>query len=55
MSKNLQEWIIEEWTSDFDVKPSVQDLKTIGSFMTYAKQIYSKIGEPIKIISVSIL
>lgn len=55
ISKYLQEWVIEEWTSDFDVKPTAQDLKTIGNFMTYAKKMYTKMSDPIKIISVSIL
>jgi len=40
INKCLQEWIIEEWTTDSD-KPTVLNLKSIGDFMTYAKNIYS--------------
>lgn len=43
INKHLQEWITEDWTSNFDVKPNDQDLKTIGDFMTYAKEVYSRI------------
>lgn len=44
ISEYLQEWIIEEWTFDFDVKPTVQDLKSVEDFKKYAYQIYSKIS-----------
>jgi len=37
----LQEWIIEEWTTDSNDKPTVLNLKTVGDFMTYAKNCYS--------------
>lgn len=45
ISKYLQEWIIDEWTSDFDAKPQAQHLQTIGDFTTYAKGYYSQISE----------
>lgn len=48
INKNLQEWIVEEWTSDFDSKPTVQNLQTIGDFMTYAKGYYLQISQLIK-------
>lgn len=41
MSNHLQEWIIEEWTTDFNDKPTVLNLKTIGDFITYSKNVYS--------------
>lgn len=41
MSKHLQEWIIEEWTTDFDDKSTILHLKTIGDFITYSKNVYS--------------
>lgn len=44
----LQEWIIEEWTSDIDVKPEIENLKTVRSFLDYAKGFYLKISELIK-------
>lgn len=44
ISKYLQEWIIKEWTFDFDVKPTVQDLKSIEDFKMYAYQFYSNIN-----------
>lgn len=42
ISKYLQEWIIEDWTYDFDIKPRDQDLQTIEDFINYAKQFCSK-------------
>lgn len=39
INKYLQEWIIEEWKTDD--KPTVVNLKTVGDFMTYAKNVYS--------------
>ncbi|KAE9528149.1 hypothetical protein AGLY_012571 [Aphis glycines] len=47
MSKHLQEWIIEEWTTDFDNKPTILHLKTIGDFITYSKNVYSMTSKPI--------
>lgn len=41
INQYLQEWIIEEWTTDSDDKPTVLNLKTVGDFMTYAKNVYS--------------
>lgn len=41
----LQEWIVEEWTADFDDKPTIENLKTVGDFMTYAKCVYSTISK----------
>jgi len=41
INKYLQEWITEEWTTDSDNKPTVLNLKTVGDFMTYAKNVYS--------------
>ncbi|VVC29565.1 Armadillo-type fold,Domain of unknown function DUF2428, death-receptor-like,Armadillo-like helical [Cinara cedri] len=48
INKHLQEWITEEWTSEFDVKPKIEDLKTVGNFNDYAKGFYSKISGLIK-------
>lgn len=39
MSKHLQEWIIEKWTTGLD-KRIVLLLKTIGDFITYSKNVY---------------
>lgn len=41
INKNLQEWIIEEWPADSVNKPTVLNLKSVGDFMTYAKNVYS--------------
>uniref|UniRef100_A0A2H8TRY6 tRNA (32-2'-O)-methyltransferase regulator THADA n=2 Tax=Melanaphis sacchari TaxID=742174 RepID=A0A2H8TRY6_9HEMI len=41
MSKYLKEWIIEEWTTDYDEKLKVLNLKTVKDFMTYSKNFYS--------------
>lgn len=41
INKYLQDWIIEEWTIDSDNKPTVLNLKSVGDFMTYAKNVYS--------------
>lgn len=43
INNNLQEWIVEEWTNDFNIKPTGQNLQTIGDFITYAKDYYSQI------------
>ena len=40
ISKYLQEWIIEEWTTDFCDKPTVLNIKTVGDFMNYAKNVH---------------
>lgn len=42
INKNLHEWIIKEWTYDLDVKPTTHDLSSIGNFMAYAKEFYTK-------------
>lgn len=42
INKNLNEWIIEEWTHDLDVKPTIYDLSSIGNFMAYAKEFYTE-------------
>lgn len=48
INKDLQEWIIDEWISDFDVKPKIEDLDTVGHFIAYATEFYSKITELMK-------
>lgn len=48
--KKLNEWIIEEWTYDLDFKPTIYDLNSIGNFMAYAKEFYTKTTvNPLKI------
>lgn len=42
INKNLNEWIIEEWTYDLHVKPTIYDLSSIRNFMAYAKEFYTK-------------
>lgn len=44
INKNVQTWIIEDWTSDFEAKPTAQNLQTIEAFTTYAKEYYSHIS-----------
>lgn len=45
INQGLQEWITEKWTSDIDVKPTVENLTNIGNFMAFAKNYYSRISE----------
>lgn len=42
INNSVQEWITEEWTYDFDVKPTIQNLSTIGDLMAYSKEFYAK-------------
>lgn len=44
ISDCLQTWIIEDWTCDFEAKPTAENLQTIGAFTTYAKEYYSQIS-----------
>lgn len=50
INEYLQEWIFEEW--NFDVKPTVQNLKSIGDFTAFAKESYSRINKVIKNMSI---
>lgn len=42
INEHLQEWIIENWTCDIDIKPNYQDLRTVENFLIYAKEFYSR-------------
>lgn len=48
INTGLQEWITEKWTSDFDVKPTAENLMNIGNFMAFAKKYYLKTTELIQ-------
>lgn len=49
LNKRVQEWITEEWTCNSDVKPTTQNLSTIGNLMAYSKEFYTKTMVSLKI------